>query len=277
MFVVALLASAAVAPSEDTALDHFLRDAKARHDGQHRLVVWDVGSNNGVWADDVMQQLRRTNELNASLLMVDPQPAHGPRLRRLARKWRRAAGIKASHLAAAAWTSQTTLTFFVPSNGTRSDGATTNPAQAAQMPVAMTEIQVAAVDFAAYMNAELSADDAVLVKLDVEGAEYSLLPHLLVSGALCLVDYLHVEWHAIALPEDDLLTGLALRQNLASLLAACPTPPRRLSHEHGRGPGHTQRGGEAIHRQFMRHALGCPLRRDVPGTPSQWLVNQNSV
>ena len=31
---------------------------------------------------------------------------------------------------------------------------------------------------------------SVLLKLDVEGAEYSLLPHLLVKGALCLVDFL---------------------------------------------------------------------------------------
>ena len=43
---------------------------------------------------------------------------------------------------------------------------------------------------------------SVLLKLDCEGAEYSLLPHLEHSGALCAVDQLLVEWHPMRPPSD---------------------------------------------------------------------------
>ena len=36
---------------------------------------------------------------------------------------------------------------------------------------------------------------SVVMKLDVEGAEYELLPHLFASGALCLVNYVYAELH----------------------------------------------------------------------------------
>ena len=65
-----------------------------------------------------------------------------------------------------------------------------------------------------------------IVKLDIEGAEYSVLPRLLTSGALCLVDFFNIEWHLDALPADRRLEGLALRLALEPAIRACR--PRRL-------------------------------------------------
>ena len=66
-----------------------------------------------------------------------------------------------------------------------------------------------------------------IIKMDIEGAEYSVLPRLLTSGALCMVDYLNVEWHLSALPDERRLTeGMGLRLMLESTLRACR--PSRL-------------------------------------------------
>lgn len=37
----------------------------------------------------------------------------------------------------------------------------------------------------------------VLVKMDIEGSEFAVIPQLMMTGRLCrVVDYLSVEWHA---------------------------------------------------------------------------------
>ena len=71
-----------------------------------------------------------------------------------------------------------------------------------------------------------------LLKLDVEAFEYSLLPWLLLSGALCDVTHFLVEWHLNLRPLGQRLKALALRLSLHSLLEdGCAVPPRALYHE----------------------------------------------
>ena len=36
---------------------------------------------------------------------------------------------------------------------------------------------------------------SVVMKMDVEGYEYELLPSLILSGALCGIDFIVIEWH----------------------------------------------------------------------------------
>ena len=63
---------------------------------------------------------------------------------------------------------------------------------------------------------------SVLIKLDVEGAEYDLLPHLLVRGTLCLLDFLVIDWHLNSLPEARRLAGVGLRHSIgATVRGAC--------------------------------------------------------
>lgn len=58
----------------------------------------------------------------------------------------------------------------------------------------------------------------ILLKLDVEGGEFALLPHLLTTGALCAVTHLRVEYHLNSIPEGERLDGVALRLGLRHLL-----------------------------------------------------------
>jgi len=42
--------------------------------------------------------------------------------------------------------------------------------------------------------------DYVVVKMDIEGSEYEVIPHMVEMGVWSVVDYLLVEWHGI--PEN---------------------------------------------------------------------------
>ena len=51
------------------------------------------------------------------------------------------------------------------------------------------------IDIADFVNRTVSLGDFVVVKMDVEGTEYQLLPHLLKSGVLPLIDEMFIEMH----------------------------------------------------------------------------------
>jgi hypothetical protein len=62
-------------------------------------------------------------------------------------------------------------------------------------------VDLAAVDIAKFLMRNFSPRDFVVVKMDIEGAEYDIVPHMAKYGASSVIDYLLVEWHSIQL--DD--------------------------------------------------------------------------
>lgn len=52
-----------------------------------------------------------------------------------------------------------------------------------------------AIDVAAFLQRTVVEEDFVVVKMDVEGAEYSVVPHLLRSGVARLIDEMFLEVH----------------------------------------------------------------------------------
>ncbi|MET8379950.1 FkbM family methyltransferase [Streptomyces microflavus] len=56
-------------------------------------------------------------------------------------------------------------------------------------------IPVPAVDFSAWLRRTVAPEDHVVVKMDIEGAEYPVLRKLLADGTIDLVSVLYVEWH----------------------------------------------------------------------------------
>lgn len=55
--------------------------------------------------------------------------------------------------------------------------------------------EVQGLDIAEWLRNVAGEDDLLVVKMDVEGAEYDLLPKLVDSGVICLVDELFLECH----------------------------------------------------------------------------------
>lgn len=90
-----------------------------------------------------------------------------------------------------------------------------------------------ALDLGRFLTARLPRAHSIsLMKLDVEGGEFKLLPWLLLHGAICHLRYLHLEWHLNRLAVEERLSGLALRLTLHALLEeGCEVPPASIFHD----------------------------------------------
>lgn len=58
------------------------------------------------------------------------------------------------------------------------------------------EVQVECIDFARWLLENCLKEDHLVVKMDIEGAEYPVLEHMIETRAIELVDVLLCEWHA---------------------------------------------------------------------------------
>lgn len=58
------------------------------------------------------------------------------------------------------------------------------------------EIEVPKIDLSQWMSKNLTADDYVILKMDIEGSEYPVLEKIINSGLIGLIDKLYIEWHS---------------------------------------------------------------------------------
>mmetsp|Transcript_5063 Transcript_5063/g.16475 ORF Transcript_5063/g.16475 Transcript_5063/m.16475 type:complete len:239 (-) Transcript_5063:3200-3916(-) len=56
-------------------------------------------------------------------------------------------------------------------------------------------VQVSALDFSGWMKESFQERDYILLKMDIEGAEYKVLTKMIKDNTLCLIDKLVIEWH----------------------------------------------------------------------------------
>mgnify|MGYP006152281031 CR=1 FL=1 len=195
-------------------------------------VVLDVGSNDGMFSAKMMKTLQRHRCVSSGytlvrLIMVEPQPIFHSALNRIADTY------NGTLFPRAAWTSDATLNLTVGKNSQKASIVRNNDGRSAPGPRGTSMISVRTFDLAKLLLVQLREEDqAVMMKLDVEGSEYRLLPHLLTHGALCRgVTHLRIEWHLHNLEESERLAGLALKQSLPTVLRGCPKAPRVLNEE----------------------------------------------
>jgi hypothetical protein len=55
-------------------------------------------------------------------------------------------------------------------------------------------------NFSEYLARNFQPEDTVIVRCDIEGAEYEVIKSLIVTGTAGLIDYMDVEWHAMLSP-----------------------------------------------------------------------------
>lgn len=223
------------------AVEHEIASLPA---GGH-VVILDVGANKGDWSNDAMKLFgqRLPNAARLSMFMFEPQPWFVPPLNAIAN--RHAATNKHVELvSAAAWTSAGNLTFFVMkglNKMKRSRTATLVRTHAAKHRN-YEKLVVPAVDLAAFLLRLESLDQSkplIVLKLDVEGAEFKLVPHLLQSRSLCHVQFMRLEWHLASMPTSDRTAGPnSTRSSFDTrLVEACGprSPPPVVLHEDWNG------------------------------------------
>jgi FkbM family methyltransferase len=231
--------SVAAANKRSSKMAHFNESSPTTLSFLHSLaanpsaLVLDVGSNNGMWADQIMHaadawQRRTSSHAAIDLVMFEVQPRFFRALDHIATKW------NGSLVAKAAWTSDTNMTLHV--SGMKV--ASSLVESMARRFKREGTLAVQAIDFADWLERRVrplvGRPKSVFLKLDIESAEYYVLPHLLTHGALCLVDHLLVEWHLNAMPSSRRLAGVGLRLTLEdTLMHGCPRNlrPRVVEHD----------------------------------------------
>ena len=69
-----------------------------------------------------------------------------------------------------------------------------NPVQTSASHMGDTD-KILGFDFAEWLKSAVTSKDFVVVKMDVEGTEFHLIPRLIQTGAICLIDELFLECH----------------------------------------------------------------------------------
>lgn len=193
--------------------------------------VLDVGANNGAWASRVMERVRREGtKVRVWPVLFEPQKEYFVRLQQLAGDW------GGTFYPAVAWTKAANLSFYL-SHFKEASSLSEQIALTFSKPdvnARTRRVTVPAVDLAHVLRSCVRRANGgpIILKLDVEAAEYDVLPRLLFTGALCRCTFLLIEWHLNALPAERKLQGMLLRNALDELLArGCVRPPRLIIHD----------------------------------------------
>jgi len=92
----------------------------------------------------------------------------------------------------AMWTEPATLEFFATDETTM--GSVYEEA-GKERELKKTKISVEAIDFGQWLVGKFRPEDWVILKLDIEGAEYPILEQMIRDGSIGLVDMLFIEFH----------------------------------------------------------------------------------
>lgn len=123
---------------------------------------------------------------------------------------------------AAVWTADTTLTFNL---GTSDDASTLMSDKTSGKKGSLfmpTTMSVPALDFSRFLARTSRPGDFVVLKLDIEGAEYDVLERLVRDGILSRVSLLFIEWHGSKMSNEESYRArerslqAAIRQNVGA-------------------------------------------------------------
>lgn len=234
----------------------------------------DVGANDGAWSAHMAKACRAAAPSRPApkLIIFEPQHAFRNGLAALAAQY------NGSFMPAAAWVEDAKLSMNV-----RKDSRASTVSAATSS--SDTSNDVPAIDLAAYMLRTLpprTDSSLVYLHMDIEGAEYTLLPRLLLSGALCLVTHMHIEWHLPSLaaaPQAPpslvnesaraIEAGVGLRLSLHQLLKkGCPRKSSSSSSS-GRAPpvdvviDHEEMGGASQSYRLAARAVYEAYERPI--------------
>jgi len=99
----------------------------------------------------------------------------------------------------AVWVENEELTFYQIENrahGKESGASTLNQAKAhSHTNVKLHPMKVQAIDFSKWILDNFTEDDYIILKMDIEGSEYEVLPKMISDGSLGYVNVLLMEFH----------------------------------------------------------------------------------
>ena len=217
------------------AIDLFLQYATASPDA--RVIVLDVGANTGEFSLKFSSTLfalfkAYSRPAKASFHLFEPQPSMQPRLQGVVPKMQELGATVQLNQAAVSMRDGNASFFFGHNKETASLHAQT--ANAGHLKHTVT---VRTIDLDAYLDATIAPGDLVFFKLDIESAEFDVLPYLLRrrGGPVCRVSFWLIEWHlwnGVNSSPEHLRLRRTIEEHFAQQCAGVAlTAPRVLDHD----------------------------------------------
>ena len=169
-----------------TTVEAFLRDLA--NDRSLRGLVIDCGANDGGWSREVAElastHIDRRSQYNMRFVLVEPLKQFRDPLHEFVQ-----AHPGSEIIAAAAWNRDGKLSFHETDFSEASSLLPPNTG----WPLRRT-LHLPTFDAASALSRWTANNRTLsLLKMDIEGAEMTVLPHLLLHGSLCHVDYLFID------------------------------------------------------------------------------------
>lgn len=97
------------------------------------------------------------------------------------------------------------IEYYEPEHwGKNYKGGTTTVDNKIQMDASYAKPKVSpCIDFSQWLENEFAPGDFLFVKMDIEGAEYDVIEHLMKTKMIDMIDVLAVEWHSEKFPEPQ--------------------------------------------------------------------------
>jgi FkbM family methyltransferase len=162
----------------------------AKNSGSSDFVIVDCGFNQGVVAANMLNALPRFSLIGFEVQQDIQEFAEVVKNKFPDRS--------VSVIYSGASTFDGELKYYEPRSwGKNYKGGTTTLESKSQLNDNYLEPKLApAMDFAKWLSENIKSGTFVFVKMDIEGAEYDVIEHLLKTGAIDFISVIAVEWHA---------------------------------------------------------------------------------
>lgn len=136
--------------------------------------------------------------------LIEGNPAHTPALKAVEEQYKtKTPPVSVTVFPnTAVWIESGVISFYLDTvNGGRDYwGSSLNPAHPDAIKSGKVQVNVTSMNLADFLLRNFLPQDYVLVKVDIEGSEWDLLPHLLQTRSDVVIDLLLVEWHDFLKP-----------------------------------------------------------------------------
>ncbi|KAL2916240.1 hypothetical protein HK105_204331 [Polyrhizophydium stewartii] len=101
------------------------------------------------------------------------------------------------------WIESTLLPFYIDSGNKHAAGSSLDPSHPDPVRTGGKSVNLTSVAIAQWLLERFLPEDFVIVKMDIELAEYSIISNMAAMSAGHVIDYIFVEWHSWLIKGDD--------------------------------------------------------------------------
>lgn len=101
------------------------------------------------------------------------------------------------------WTEEKVMPFFLDKRDDHAAGSSLDPVHPDPVKTGNHYVNLTTISVAHFIMQNFLPQDFVVVKMDIEITEYSIVPHLAKMQTWTLIDHLLIEFHAWLIPQED--------------------------------------------------------------------------